>query len=229
MDLSHHKYVNEQGYGHKSHGCRTGPAVAVWALVAMAVLAFSDGHQVAHMQGLDHSRAFTRTQHKRYVKSYKAFMHDSKYMDIITVNITALSDSARSWLAAETADIILVQEHRCLSRKEFGIILGFEVIFSPARRTLLSGRGLESSGGGVAILYRRHGLHLVKDRGIKSKGCESTLYSCIALHMYHCCRVDQCMIRNCFGSGCPSRILGLWRCVQNTPYHYCSISLHATP
>ena len=92
-----------------------------------------------------------------------------KFMDIITVNITTLSDSARSWLASQTADIILIQEHRCLTRRQFGMIIGFEVIFSPARRTMLSGRGWESSGG-VAILYRRNGLYIIKDRWVKSKG-----------------------------------------------------------
>ena len=34
---------------------------------------------------------------------------------------------------------------------------------------MISGRGWETSGG-VAILYKKNGLHLVKDYGIKTKG-----------------------------------------------------------
>ena len=90
-------------------------------------------------------------------------------MDIISANITSLSDSARQWLSEQTAEIILIQEHRALTLREFGKIPGYDVIFSPARRTMCSDRWWETSGV-VAILYRTQTFHLVRDKGIQNKG-----------------------------------------------------------
>ena len=39
---------------------------------------------------------------------------DAKHIHIITVNVTSLHEVNRKWLAEQSADIILVQEHRQL-------------------------------------------------------------------------------------------------------------------
>ena len=111
------------------------------ALAAMAaILGAADGHQVGSTMAQAPHSPYATQQHKRYVSTYKNFMSDNnfikkhevvhrhglghpKYMDIITVNVTSLSEGARAWLCSQTADIILVQEHHCLTRKEFGQIL----------------------------------------------------------------------------------------------------------
>ena len=150
----------------KSQGRRSKLSLAYVLFAAIAVLANADlqGTQMGTTHG-QQAQDFTRLQTDRRTSAYKQFMADNNFikshkvvqahsqgkqraMEVITVNITSLSDGAREWLAAQTADIILVQEHRCLYRKEFGRIPGFETVFSPARRTMLSGRGWETSGGG---------------------------------------------------------------------------------
>ena len=123
-------------------------------------------------------------QTRRCLRTYQAYMLDSDYvkqhkvitangtsrhMDIITANITSLHDDAPSWLAEPSADSILVQEHRLTSLKSFGKNPGYDVIFSPARRTICSDRGWETSGG-VVILYRTQQFHRFKDKGIRTKG-----------------------------------------------------------
>ena len=163
------KNTQDQNLRTKSGGRGHKPLVGV--LVAMAaLLVHADPGELAGLIPGAQPQAyeFSRTQVSRCVHTYKSFMRNNKYikkhevirtkgqqahMDIITANITYLSDAARAWLCEQTADIILVQEHRMLTRGEFGKIPGYDVIFSPARRTVCSDRGWEAPGG-VAILYR---------------------------------------------------------------------------
>ena len=65
--------------------------------------------------------------------------------------------------------IILIQEHHMFYRRQFGEIPGYTLIFSPARRTMYSARGWETSGG-VAILHKTNMFNSIKHKGIKQKG-----------------------------------------------------------
>ena len=110
-------------------------------------------------------------QTNNYIKANKV-LHvkgKQKYVDVISVNLTTCHDPARSWLSEPAADIILIQEHHMFYRRQFGEIPGYTLMFSPARRTMYSARGWETSGG-VVILHKTDMFHLIKHKGIKQKG-----------------------------------------------------------
>ena len=52
---------------------------------------------------------------------------------ITTVNISSLNNVARRWLSEQNSDMILMQEHRRLTKKAFGHIPGYSLVFSLAR------------------------------------------------------------------------------------------------
>ena len=126
--------------------------------------------QTVHVNRIQHTyREYP--QSNNYIKENKVIKVRGKeqFLHIITMNITALHDVTRAWLVEQTADIILVQEHRMVTLGQFGKIPGCDIMFSPARRTICSDRGWETLGG-VAILYRTKMFHLINDKGIKTKG-----------------------------------------------------------
>ena len=84
-------------------------------------------------------------------------------------NITSLHEETQKWLSEQTSDTIHIQEHRMRHAGQFGKIPGYALIFSPARKTLCSERGWQSSGG-VAILHRTNMFHRIKHKGIETKG-----------------------------------------------------------
>ena len=109
----------------------------------------------------EHVHDFSRNQTTRCLHTYKTYLSENNFikqhvvvqtkghkthMDIIFANITSLSDSARQWLSEQTAEIILLQEHRALTLREFGKIPGYDVIFSTARRTICSDRWFGNIG-----------------------------------------------------------------------------------
>ena len=90
------------------------------------------------------------SKHTMIIKANKVLRvkGKQKYIDVISVNITTCHDTARDWLCEQTADIILIQEHHMFYRGQFGLIPGYTMVFSPARRTMYSARGWETSEGG---------------------------------------------------------------------------------
>ena len=67
---------------------------------------------------------------------------DAKHIHLITVNVTSLHEVNRKWLADQSADIILVQEHRLLHEKYLGKSLDI-----PLYSALPAGPCSRSGGG----------------------------------------------------------------------------------
>ena len=104
---------------------------------------------------------FMREHIKCNTRMYQTFLEENKYskqhkqlrargkashINIITVNVTSLSEAARKWLGEQTADVILLQEHHLYSKQAFGMIPGYTLVFSPAQKTMYSARGWETTG-----------------------------------------------------------------------------------
>ena len=135
-------------------GRRISFAMSFWLCAAIAAFA----SEAPIHQGQDSiagaQAPFTNTYANKCVRTYQAYMEENNYIkehklirtkgknsyiEMITVNISSLHDGSRAWLAEQTAEVILVQEHRMTSLKAFGKIPGYEIIFSPARRTVFTG------------------------------------------------------------------------------------------
>ena len=197
-----HTSAHKQFQTNKSN--KSSPILLLWLIVLACGRAMA--HEAATPQGAGfHPRTMGRSglgpgaqaphyqpHIKRRTKQYEQMLKTNnfikpnkvlrvsgkqRYIDIISVNITTCHDTARDWLCEQTADIILIQEHHMLYKGQFGKIPGYTLIFSPARRTMYSARGWETSGG-VAILHKTNMFHIIKHKGIKQRG-----FNWAALHI----------------------------------------------